>query len=156
MSGERFFRMRVVLQRVKSARVLVDGVAKGEIGMGAVLLLGVTHGDTKADVQILVDRCVGLRIFEDDNGKMNLSCQQVGGEFLIVPQFTLYGDTRRGRRPSFTDAAQPAVAESLYLDFVRQTADAGVKVSTGCFGKKMLVEIRNDGPVTFVIDSRQS
>jgi D-tyrosyl-tRNA(Tyr) deacylase len=148
--------MRIVLQRVKSAKVLVDGVTRGEIGMGAVLLLGVTHGDTEADVKALVDRCVGLRVFEDDKGKMNLSCQQVGGEFLIVPQFTLYGDTHRGRRPSFTDAAEPVRAESLYLDFVRRTAETGVKVSTGCFGEKMLVEIRNDGPVTFVMDSKQS
>lgn len=148
--------MRVVLQRVRSARVLVDSQVKGEIGLGAVLLLGVTHGDTEVDAANLADKCATLRIFEDEQGKMNLSCQQVGGEFLVVSQFTLYGDVSKGRRPSFTDAAEPAAAESLYESFVRHARDAGIKVATGSFGCKMLVHIENDGPVTFVIDSKQS
>lgn len=147
--------MRVVLQRVKSARVLVDGEIKGEIGPGAVLLLGVTHGDTEADIRRLADKCMKLRIFEDEQGKMNLSCDQMGGGFLVVSQFTLYGDVSKGRRPSFTDAAEPAVAESLYESFVRYIREAGITVETGSFGQRMLVQIENDGPVTFVIDSRQ-
>jgi len=148
--------MRVVLQRVKSARVLVNGEVKGEIGRGAVLFLGVTHGDTEVDAASLADKCMRLRIFEDEKGKMNLSCQQVGGEFLVVSQFTLYGDVSKGRRPSFADAAEPTVAESLYESFVEHAIDAGIKVATGLFGRKMLVQIENDGPVTFVIDSKQS
>lgn len=147
--------MRVVLQRVTKARVLVDGEVKGEIGRGAVLLLGVTRGDTESVAISMVDKCVGLRIFEDKEGKMNLSCAEVGGQLLIVPQFTLYGDTRKGRRPSFTDAAEPTVAEGLYEEFVKRTRHTGIGVATGCFGRKMLVQIENDGPVTFIIDSQQ-
>jgi len=148
--------MRVVLQRVRRASVLVDGEVRGEIGLGAVLLLGVTHGDVESDADNLVRRCVDLRIFEDNEGKMNLSCREADGGFLIVPQFTLYGDTRKGRRPSFTDAAEPAVAEMLFERFVKRTREAGVGVATGCFGRKMLVQIDNDGPVTFIIDSKPS
>lgn len=147
--------MRVVLQRVRSARVLVDGEVKGEIGPGVVLFLGVTQGDTEADIKSLADKCIKLRIFEDEQGKMNLSCEQVDGAFLIVSQFTLYGDVSRGRRPSFTDAAEPAVAESLYESFVKYVRGARITVATGSFGQKMLVQIENDGPVTFVIDSKQ-
>ena len=148
--------MRVVLQRVRRASVLVDGEVMGEIGLGAVLLLGVTHGDSESDADDLVRRCVGLRIFEDNEGKMNLSCREVDAGFLVVPQFTLYGDTRKGRRPSFTDAAEPAVAEMLFERFVKGAREAGVGVAKGCFGRKMLVQIDNDGPVTFIIDSKPS
>jgi D-tyrosyl-tRNA(Tyr) deacylase len=146
----------VVLQRVRKASVLVDGEIKGYIGLGAVLLLGVTHGDTESDSDSLVEKCIGLRIFEDEDGKMNLSCRDVGGGILVVPQFTLYGDTRKGRRPSFTDAAEPAAAEMLFERFVERARDAGISVATGCFGRKMLVRIENDGPVTFIIDSKPS
>jgi D-tyrosyl-tRNA(Tyr) deacylase len=149
-------RMRVVIQRVRKASVVAGGELKGEIGLGAVLLLGVTHGDSESDADSLADRCIGLRVFEDADGKMNLSCRDVGGEFLVVPQFTLYGDTRRGRRPSFTDAAEPVIAEKLFERFVRRTSEAGINVATGCFGRKMLVQIENDGPVTFIIDSKPS
>jgi D-tyrosyl-tRNA(Tyr) deacylase len=148
--------MRVVLQRVRRASVLVDGDLKGNIGLGAVLLLGVTHGDTESDSDSLVDKCIRLRIFEDEDGKMNLSCKEVGGGMLVIPQFTLYGDTRKGRRPSFTDAAAPAVAEMLFERFVERARGAGINVATGCFGRKMLVQIENDGPVTFIIDSKPS
>jgi D-tyrosyl-tRNA(Tyr) deacylase len=129
---------------------------KGEIGKGAVLLLGVTHGDAESDADNLVDKCVGLRVFEDEEGKMNLSCMDVGGQFLVVPQFTLYGDTRKGKRPSFTDAAEPETAERLFERFVKRTREAGIGVATGCFGRKMLVQIENDGPVTLIIDSKPS
>lgn len=148
--------MRVVLQRVRKASVLVDGEVKGEIGPGAVLLLGVTHGDTESDADNLVKKCLDLRIFEDEDGRMNLSCKEVGGGILVVPQFTLYGDTRKGRRPSFTSAAEPAVAEMLFERFVEHARETGVRVATGCFGRKMLVQIENDGPVTFIIDSKPS
>jgi D-tyrosyl-tRNA(Tyr) deacylase len=147
--------MRVVLQRVRNAEVLVDGEVVGKIGKGAVLFLGVTQTDSEEDVRTLADKCLSLRIFEDEEGKMNLSCQQVGGEFLIVSQFTLYGDVRKGRRPSFDDAALPAIAESLYESFVNHTRQAGIEVATGSFRRKMLVRIENDGPVTFFIDSKQ-
>jgi D-tyrosyl-tRNA(Tyr) deacylase len=148
--------MRVVLQRVKEASVLVDGEVKGKIGKGAVLLLGVTHGDAESDADNLVDKCAGLRVFEDDEGKMNLSCMDVGGQFLVVPQFTLYGDTRKGRRPSFTDAAEPETAEKLFERFVERARETGIGVATGCFGQKMLVQIENDGPVTLIIESKPS
>ena len=147
--------MRVVLQRVRSARVLADGEVKGEIGPGAVLFLGVARSDTEADIKGLADKCIKLRIFEDEQGKMNLSCDQVGGEFLIVSQFTLYADVSKGRRPSFAEAAEPAGAESLYESFVEFVREAAITVATGSFGQKMLVQIENDGPVTFVIDSKQ-
>lgn len=148
--------MRVVLQRVKKASVLVDGEVKGKIGKGAVLLLGVTHGDAESDADNLVDKCAGLRVFEDEEGKMNLSCMDVDGQFLVVPQFTLYGDTRKGRRPSFADAVEPETAERLFERFVERTRATGIDVATGCFGRKMLVQIENDGPVTLIIDSKPS
>jgi len=145
--------MRVLLQRVKMARVLVDGELKGQIGEGLVLLVGVRSGDTEDDVSYLADKCVQLRIFGDEEGKMNLSAIDVGGEILAISQFTLHADTRKGRRPSFVEAAGPEVAERLYDLFVDKLRGAGLKVETGVFGAHMLVEIHNDGPVTIMLES---
>lgn len=144
--------MRVLVQRVKAAAVRVDGRVVGEVGGGVLALLGVTHGDTAAEVDFLVDKLANLRIFEDDAGKMNLSLLDVGGGALVVSQFTLYGDCRKGRRPSFTDAAVPAVAVPLYERFVAQLQSAGVTVGTGEFGASMEVEIHNSGPVTLMLE----
>ncbi len=145
--------MRVVLQRVKEAKVTVEGKVVGEIGRGLVLLLGAKTGDTEKDVDFLVDKCVNLRIFEDAEQKMNLSVLDVKGEVLIVSQFTLYGDTRKGRRPSFTGAMEPQQAEKLYLKFIEQIKARGLKAEAGIFGAKMLVDISNWGPVTFILES---
>ena len=145
--------MRVVLQRVKEAKVTVEGKVVGEIGRGLVLLLGAKTGDAEKDVDFLVDKCVNLRIFEDAEQKMNLSVLDVKGEVLVVSQFTLYGDTRKGRRPSFTGALEPQQAEKLYLKFIEQIKARGLKAETGIFGAKMLVDISNWGPVTFILES---
>lgn len=146
--------MRVVLQRVKQAKVTVDGQVVGRIEKGLVLLVGAKTGDTEDDVRYLVDKCVNLRIFEDDQQKMNLSALDVEAEILVVSQFTLYGDTSKGRRPSFTGALEPKEAERLYHDFIRQIKAVGLKAETGTFGAKMLVDIANWGPVTFILESR--
>ncbi len=148
--------MRVVLQRVKQAKVTVDGRVVGQIDNGLVLLVGAKTGDTKDDVKYLVDKCLNLRIFEDDQQKMNLSALDVKAEILVVSQFTLYGDTTKGRRPSFTGALEPKEAERLYLEFIRQIKAIGLKAESGVFGAKMLVEIANWGPVTFILESRPS
>lgn len=145
--------MRVVLQRVKEAKVTVEGKVVGQIQKGLVLLVGAKTGDSEKDVEYLADKCVNLRIFEDSEQKMNLSALDVKAEVLVVSQFTLYGDTRKGRRPSFTDALNPSEAEKLYLKFIEQIKATGLKAESGIFGAKMLVEISNWGPVTFILKS---
>lgn len=144
--------MRAVVQRVSRAVVTVDGDAVGEIGVGLMILLGVAEGDTDADAAALAGKAIGLRIFPDDEGKMNLSVADAGGEVLVVSQFTLLADVRRGRRPSFTGAAQPDEAARLVDLVVARMREAGVACATGLFGAHMDVELVNDGPVTIVID----
>jgi D-aminoacyl-tRNA deacylase len=147
--------MRAVIQRCSSGSVTVDGELIGQVGRGLVVLLGVAGGDTQADLDYLVDKIVGLRIFEDAAGKMNLSLQEVQGEMLVVSQFTLLADTRKGRRPSFLEAAQPEIAEQFYQQFVALVRALGVTVATGKFRTEMQVALVNEGPVTIVLDSRQ-
>jgi D-tyrosyl-tRNA(Tyr) deacylase len=144
--------MRVVLQRVSRARVTVEGRVTGEIGRGLLLLVGFTTGDTEEVLAWMADKVVGLRIFPDDEGKMNRSLEDAGGDLLVVSQFTLYGDTRKGRRPSFVDAARPEVAIPLYERFVELLRAAGRPVETGEFGATMDVELVNDGPVTLILE----
>lgn len=144
--------MRVLLQRVSESRVVVDGRVVGEIGRGFCLLVGITHSDTTKEADWLVNKVAGLRVFEDRAGKMNLSLQEVDGELLVVSQFTLYGDTARGRRPSFVGAARPEQSEPLYDYFVTQLRERGFRVATGIFGAMMAVEIHNDGPVTLMLE----
>ncbi|KAA9007722.1 D-tyrosyl-tRNA(Tyr) deacylase [Paenibacillus spiritus] len=146
--------MRAVLQRCKEARVAVDGEVIGEIGEGLMVLLGVTHGDTEKDAQYVAAKIAGLRIFEDEAGKMNHSVIDAGGSVLSVSQFTLYGDCRKGRRPNFMAAARPEEAEALYERFNAELAAAGLPVQTGRFGAMMEVSLVNSGPVTLIIDSR--
>lgn len=146
--------MRAVVQRVKRGAVSVDGKTTGAVDTGLVVLIGATHQDTEVQAQQLAQKIAHLRIFEDEAGKMNLSALDVGAGILVVSQFTLYADCRRGRRPSFTDAAPPEVAEPLIEYFVDQLRKAGVaKVETGVFRAHMLVEIHNDGPVTIILDT---
>ena len=144
--------MRAVVQRVSRAAVSVAGEVVGAIGRGVVVLVGVTHGDTAAQAEWLARKIAGLRIFEDDAGKINAGLLNVGGAALVISQFTLYADARKGRRPSFTGAAPPEVAEPLVERFVQVLRNHGVPVETGVFGAHMLVEIRNDGPVTILLD----
>lgn len=145
--------MRLVIQRVSKGSVTVDGDVVGSIGMGFVILVGVTHTDTETEARWLANKAAGLRVFTDDDGKFNLSLQDVGGEALVVSQFTLYADARKGRRPGFTDAAPPEIAEPLVEKFAEFLREAGVKkVESGVFGAMMQVEIHNDGPVTIIID----
>lgn len=146
--------MRVVLQRSKEAKVTVNGEVTGQITSGLVLLVGVTHDDNEADAAYLADKIVNLRIFEDEQGKMNLSLLDVGGEILSISQFTLYGDCRKGRRPSFIEAARPEQAVKIYDVFNRLLSEKGVKVETGIFGAMMDVQLVNDGPVTLIIESK--
>ncbi len=145
--------MRVVIQRVTSARVTVDGRVTGEIGRGLVVLVGVGQADGPADVEYIAGKLREVRIFEDDQGKMNRSVTDVAGQLLVVSQFTLYGDVRKGRRPSFDQAAPPILARQLYEDLVRRLREQGSPVETGAFQAHMLVELVNDGPVTIVLDS---
>lgn len=147
--------MRACIQRVSEARVTVEGTVTGQIGCGLVVLLGVGQKDGAAEVDWLAEKIVGLRIFEDDVGKMNRSLAEVGGAMLVVSQFTLYGDARRGRRPSFTDAAPPELAERLYGEFVETVRSAGIEVATGKFREHMDVSLVNDGPVTIWIDTAE-
>ena len=147
--------MRAVVQRVTRAKVTVDGETVGEIGNGLVVLLGIARDDTRVEAAYLVDKIVALRIFDDEDGKMNLSVKDVNGGLLIISQFTLYGDVRRGLRPSWIDAAPPEVAEPLYDFFVRQAHSAIEHVATGKFQAMMQVELVNDGPVTILIDSQK-
>jgi len=145
--------MRAVLQRVSRARVTVNGEITGEIGLGLLVLLGVGAGDTRAGADYLVEKTIGLRIFEDAGGKMNLSVAEVGGALLVVSQFTLYGDARRGKRPSFDGAATPEQARELYEYFVEQVRASGVRLESGRFQETMQVELVNEGPVTILLDS---
>ncbi len=147
--------MRALLQRVSRAEVRVDGAVVGEIGRGLVVLLGVGHGDDAAAADGLARRICELRIFEDDEGRTNRSILDVGGEALVVSQFTLYADTRRGRRPGFTDAAPPEVARELWLRVARGIEAGGVRVAHGEFGAKMAVELVNDGPFTIWLDTEE-
>ena len=147
--------MRACIQRVSEAQVMVEGEITGSIARGFLVLLGVGHNDGPAELNWLADKIVGLRIFEDDEGKMNRSLAEVGGAMLVVSQFTLYGDCRKGRRPSFTSAASPELAEKLYLDFVARVREAGIEVATGKFREHMLVSLVNDGPVTLWIDTAE-
>ena len=147
--------MRAVIQRVSRAEVTVDGASVGRIGRGLCVLVGVANGDDEEDARTLADKTVGLRIFEDDGGKMNLDVKQVGGALLCVSQFTLLGDARKGRRPSFTDAMAPEPAAALFERFVA-FCRAVVPVETGRFRASMLVELVNDGPVTLLLDSRRA
>jgi D-tyrosyl-tRNA(Tyr) deacylase len=146
--------MRAVVQRVRRASVTIDGAVAGEVGVGLLVLLGVTHADTEEQGRWLAEKVVGLRIFGDAEGKMNRDVTEAGGAVLVVSQFTLYGDCRKGRRPSFIDAAPPPIAIPLYESFVNAIRALGVPVATGRFGADMQVELVNDGPVTLVIDSK--
>lgn len=147
--------MRALIQKVKRASVKIDNEIVSEIEAGLLVFLGITHGDTVKDMEYIADKTVGLRIFEDDEGKMNLSLSDVGGEILVVSQFTLYGDVRRGKRPSFTESAGGEFAENMYLNFVKEIKKSGFDVKTGEFGADMQVELINDGPVTIQIDSNK-
>lgn len=144
--------MKLVIQRVRAGSVSVEGELIAEIERGLVILVGVAHDDTEADASWLAEKCAHLRIFEDSEGKSNLSLLEVGGEALVISQFTLYADTRKGRRPSFIRAADPAVAEPLVDSFAEELAKRGVPTSLGVFGAHMLVKIENDGPVTIVLE----
>lgn len=148
--------MKVVLQRVSEASVKVNEEVVGKIDSGLMLLVGITHEDTVEDVQYLTDKIVNLRIFEDEEGKLNLSLLDVGGQILSISQFTLYGDCRKGRRPNFMGAAKPDVAEPLYETFNDQLRQKGVQVETGVFGAMMDVQLINHGPVTLILDSKQN
>jgi D-tyrosyl-tRNA(Tyr) deacylase len=147
--------MRAVVQRVSRAKVTVAGEVAGEIGAGLFVLLGVGDGDTSGDADYLAEKIVGLRIFPDDEGKMNRSLAETGGGLLAVSQFTLYGDCRKGRRPSFIAAARPETAAELYQAFVAEVRARGIVVATGRFQEHMDVELVNDGPVTLLVDSRK-
>jgi D-aminoacyl-tRNA deacylase len=147
--------MRAVVQRVSQARVRVAGEVVGETGRGLLVLLGVADDDGQDDVIFLAQKIVGLRIFEDDEGKMNRSLAEVGGGMLVVSQFTLLGDCRKGRRPSFVKAARPEMANALYESFVAEARGQGVEVATGRFQEHMDVELVNDGPVTLILDSKK-
>lgn len=147
--------MRAVLQRVSEARVRVNGEIVGEVGRGLLVLLGVGQGDGEADARFLAEKTAGLRIFEDAQGKMNLSVEETGGAVLVVSQFTLYGDCRQGRRPGFSAAAPPDLANALYERFVGLLRERGLPVATGVFQAEMAVELVNDGPVTLLLDSRK-
>jgi len=147
--------MRAVLQRVAAAAVSIAGEPVARIGPGLVVLLGVAVGDSPQDADYLADKVAGLRVFPDQAGKLNLSLGEVGGQALVVSNFTLLADTRQGRRPSFTEAAPPALAQQLYQVFVARLRSHGLPVETGRFQEHMLVEIQNDGPVTLLLDSRR-
>jgi D-tyrosyl-tRNA(Tyr) deacylase len=145
--------MKIVLQRVSYGSVKVDNKIVGEISKGFVLLFGVAQNDTEKNADFLADKCLNLRIFEDEQGKMNLSINDIKGEVLVVSQFTLYGDTKKGRRPSFIDAAPPEKADQLYNYFVKKLRESNLKVETGIFRADMQVEIHNNGPVTFILEN---
>jgi D-tyrosyl-tRNA(Tyr) deacylase len=147
--------MRVVIQRVKSSQVTVDGQVIGRIGRGLNLLVGISGSDTEAELDWMARKCLELRLFPDSengNGRFDQSVQEIGGEILVISQFTLYGDCRKGRRPSFDQAAAPAIAEQLYEQFVAKLRQSGLKVETGKFGAMMEVAIENDGPVTMLLE----
>jgi len=145
--------MRAVIQRVSSARVVVDDEVVGAIELGLLVLLGITHSDTEAEARWLAEKIAGLRIFQDADGKMNRDVAEVAGKVLVVSQFTLYGECQKGRRPSFIDAARPEQAEPLYESFINALKAVGIRTATGRFGAMMQVELVNYGPVTIIIDT---
>lgn len=148
--------MRAVVQRVEKAKVLVEGDAVGSIDKGLLVFLGVGDEDEISDLDYMVKKVVGLRIFSDENDKMNLSIKDVEGELLVVSQFTLYGDVRKGNRPSFSSSAHPDLGEEYYLKFIEKTKGLGIKTESGVFGASMSVEMINDGPVTILLDSKKT
>ncbi|MEE4137147.1 MAG: D-aminoacyl-tRNA deacylase [Desulforhopalus sp.] len=148
--------MRAVVQRVSRAAVLIGDEQCGAIDQGLVVLLGISNSDRPADVTWLIDKVINLRIFADQQGKMNLSLQDIAGDMLIISQFTLYGDCRKGRRPGFSQAAPPEIAEPLYRQFVDGVAHTGIHTATGVFGADMAVDLVNDGPVTLLLDSAKT
>ncbi|OGV53178.1 MAG: D-tyrosyl-tRNA(Tyr) deacylase [Lentisphaerae bacterium GWF2_44_16] len=145
--------MKALVQRVSSASVTIENSVVGKIGQGLLILLGITHGDTVKEVSFIADKCANLRIFKDGEDKMNLSLLDIGGEALVVSQFTLYGDARKGRRPGFTDAARPEHAIPLYEKFIEELRKAGINTATGQFGAEMQVDLCNSGPVTIMIET---
>ena len=148
--------MRAILQRVSQASVTIEGKATASIGQGFLVLLGVENGDTEQEAKLLCDKTAALRVFEDENGKLNLSCLDIGGEILVISNFTLCADCRKGRRPSFMGAAAPGEAEPLYGRFCEQLSQNGVKrVARGVFGADMKVSLINDGPVTILLDTKE-
>ncbi len=147
--------MRSVIQRVRRASVAIDGVIHGSISHGMVVLLGIRSGDTRENLQWLAEKTVNLRIFDDQQGKMNKSLADIEGEMLIISQFTLYGDCRKGRRPGFSTAAPPEIAEPLYRQFIQEVQDRQIRVAAGIFQAAMQVELVNDGPVTLLLDSEK-
>lgn len=147
--------MRAVVQRVSKASVSVGNDIVGKINKGLLVLLGIGGDDNQNDLEYMVDKILGLRIFQDENDKMNLSLLDIEGEILIVSQFTLYGDARKGRRPSFSDSAAPEMAEKMYLDFVEKCKDRGLNTQTGVFAADMDVDLTNQGPVTILLDSKK-
>jgi len=146
--------MRAVVQRVKYASVTAEGKLLGKIGQGFLVLLGITHSDAEADADWLAAKINSLRVFEDAEGKMNLGLTEIGGEVLVISQFTLYGDCVKGRRPGFTEAARPETAIPLYERYIRRSRETGVHTECGEFGADMKVELLNDGPVTLIIDTK--
>ncbi|KAB3527668.1 D-aminoacyl-tRNA deacylase [Alkaliphilus serpentinus] len=148
--------MRAVVQRIKDGRVVVEGSTTGEIKNGLLIYLGVADRDTLEDVKYMADKLTNLRIFEDENEKMNLSLIDIQGEMLVVSQFTLLGDCRKGRRPNFTEAAKPDIADNLYMEFIKLVKSMGIQVETGVFQAHMMVHSINDGPVTIMVDSRKT
>lgn len=145
--------MKALVQRVSSASVTIENSVVGKIGQGLLILLGITHSDTLKEVSFVADKCANLRIFKDGEDKMNLSLLDIGGEALVVSQFTLYGDARKGRRPGFTDAARPEHAIPLYEKFIEELRTAGINTATGQFGAEMQVDLCNSGPVTIMIET---
>lgn len=148
--------MRAVVQRVSQANVKVDGKIVGEINKGLLVFLGVGKEDDEKDLDYMIDKILGLRIFEDENGKLNLSLMDIHGELLVISQFTLYGNVKKGKRPSFTDAADPDIANKYYELFIEKAREKGVKTEHGIFGADMKVSLINDGPVTILIDSHKT
>ena len=147
--------LRAVIQRVLSASVVVEGQTVGAIGQGLLVLLAVGQGDDRSDLDYMVGKVSGLRVFEDTEGKMNLSVQEIQGAVLVVSQFTLFGDVRRGKRPSFTDAAPPTMADQLYQEFCGSLSDLGIPIQRGVFQADMKVHLVNDGPVTILLDRKK-
>lgn len=147
--------MRAVVQRVSSAEVRVDDKMVGRVGKGLLVYLGVGKEDTVSDIEYMAEKVSGLRIFEDENGKMNLSVQDIEGEILAISQFTLYGDVRKGKRPSFSDSAAPDKGEELYNQFISRIQGIGIRIDKGMFGAHMMVDYVNDGPVTILLDSKK-
>ena len=148
--------MRAVVQRVLNANVKVNGDTVGKIGKGLLVFIGIGEDDDNKDLEYMVEKILGLRIFEDTNNKMNLSLLDVKGEILVISQFTLYGDVRKGKRPSFSTSAPPDIAENIYNKFIRICKERGIKTEEGIFGADMKVELINDGPVTILIDSKKT